>query len=36
MGECFGGATGIFNAMMQKFYFVFSAALLHKVDSVML
>ena len=30
------GATGFFNAMMQKFYFVFAAALLHKVDLVML
>ena len=44
MGECaqifwirFGGATGFFNVMMQNcFYFVFAAALLHKVDRVML
>ena len=46
MGECaqifwirFGGATGFFNVyiMMQNcFHFVFAAALLHKVDRVML
>ena len=30
------GATGCFNVMMQKFYFAFAAASLHKVDSVML
>ena len=30
--DLFGG----FNVMMQKFYFVFAAALLHKVDLVML
>ena len=29
-------ATGFFNVMMQKFYFVFAAALLQKVDLVML
>ena len=34
--DSFWGATGFFNAMMQKFYFVFAAALLHKVDLVML
>ena len=32
----FWGATGFFNVMMQKFYLVFAAALLHKVDLVML
>ena len=32
----FWGATGFFNVMMQKFYFVFTAALLRKVDLVML
>ena len=43
MGECttefldsFSGAIGFFNVMMQNFYFVFAAALLHKVDLVML
>ena len=40
LGACTGefalGATGCFNVMMQKFYFVFAAASLHKVDSVML
>ena len=43
MGECtqifwirFRGATGFFNVMMQKFYFVVAAALLRKVDLVML
>ena len=43
MGECTQifldsvlGATGFFNVMMQKFCFVFAAALLHKVDLVML
>ncbi len=34
--DSFWGATGFFNAMMQKFYFVFAAALLPKVDLVML
>ena len=29
-------ATGFFNVMMQKKYFVIAAALLHKVDLVML
>ena len=36
MSECalldsFWGATGFFNIMMQRFYFAFAAALLHKV-----
>ena len=31
----FWGTTGFFNVMMQKSYFVFSAALLHKKDFVM-
>ena len=38
-GECthnFLDLFGGFNVMMQKFYFVFAAALLHKVDLVML
>ena len=30
------GALSFFNVMMQKFYFVFAAVLLHKVDLVML
>ena len=34
--DSFWGATGFFNVMMQKFYFVFAAALLHKVDLVIL
>ena len=33
--DSFFGATGLFNIMMQKFYFVF-AAVLHKVDLAML
>ena len=32
----FCGAIGFFNVMMQKFYFVIAAVLLHKVDLVML
>ena len=30
------GNQGFFNVMMQNFYFVFAAALLHKVDLAML
>ncbi len=29
-------AAGVFNVVMQKLYFVFVAALLHRVDLVML
>ena len=43
MGDCtqifldsFRGETGFFNVMMQKTYFAFAAALLYKVDLVML
>ena len=40
MGECtqvfWSRFGGIFNVVMQKLYFVFVAALLHKVDLVML
>ena len=32
---CFGG-NRFFNVMMQRFYLVFAAVLLHKVDLVML
>ena len=40
MSECalldsFWGATGFFNIMMQRFYFAFAAALLHKVVLLM-
>ena len=34
--DSFWGGTGSFNVMMQKFVFVFAAALLHKVDLAML
>ena len=34
--DSFWGATGFFNVMMQKLYFMFAAAMLHKVDLVML
>ena len=34
--DSFWGAPGFFNVMMQKYYCVFAAALLHKVDLVML
>ena len=34
--DLFWGATGFFNVMMQNLYFVVGAALLHKVDRVML
>ena len=33
-GLVLGGATGFLNVMMQMLYFVFAAALLHKVDLV--
>ena len=32
----FWGATGFFHVVMQNIYCVFAAALLHKVDPVML
>ena len=33
--DSFWGAKGFFNVMMSNMYFVFAAALLHKVDLLM-